>query len=86
MDRAQCEFSISFLVDYAPEPDDVSPWPLHMRNKTATDSTALYQAIGDAVFYKGCEVIHYREALPENHSSTSIFFHFVPENFAGDLE
>ena len=86
LDRAQCEFSISFLVDYAPEPDDVSPWPLHMRNKTATDSTAMYQAIGDAVFYKGCEVIHYREALPENHLSTSIFFHFVPENFEGPLE
>ncbi len=30
VDRAQCELSISLLLDYTPEPDGASPWPIHL--------------------------------------------------------
>jgi hypothetical protein len=48
-------------------------------------NTAVYLASGDALIYKGRELIHYRYSLPENHQSTSLFFHYVPKNFAGHL-
>lgn len=105
-DRKQCELSISFQVDYQPEPEDqLSPWALFVKQPDfsidfdkplfyhdfpskdqASESNApIFLASGDALFYKGCEVIHYRYPLPAGHRSTSLFFHYVPENFAGDL-
>ena len=46
---------------------------------------AVYLASGDCLVYKGCELTHYRYALPEGHQSTSLFFHYVPADFEGDL-
>jgi hypothetical protein len=46
---------------------------------------AVYLASGDCLAYMGCELTHYRYALPEGHQSTSLFFHYVPENFEGEL-
>jgi len=86
VDREQCQFSISFLADYTPEPNDISPWPLFVKPKgSRAAATPAHLGIGDGVVYKGCELLHYREALPENHFSTSLFFHYVPQNFQGEL-
>lgn len=64
LDRTQCQVSISFLVDYAPEPDDVSPSSLFMQRKGVSSATALYQGIGDTAFYKGCEVVQLARGAP----------------------
>ena len=105
-DRKQCEYSISFQVDYQPEPEDHrSPWALFVSkpdfpidfekpyssqdfpaaNQASETNPPVFLASGDALFYKGCEMIHYRYPLPAGHRSTSLFFHYVPENFADDL-
>lgn len=105
-DRRQCEFSISFQVDYLPEPENqLSPWGLFLKppdfpvdgafiydseefpaNSESEDkNTAVYLASGDGLFYKGRELIHYRYPLSKNHLSTSLFFHYVPKNFVGNL-
>jgi hypothetical protein len=83
-DREQCEFSMTFCLDYSPEPRAETPWPieLHPEGRKVT----VFQAIGDGLFYRGCLVPHSRQALPEGHSSTSIFFHYVGESFAGPLD
>ncbi len=109
IDREQCAYSISFQVDYEPEPSDgVSPWaifvtPLQDSDKIAAGreavtlaecesqaaaaaSTAINLACGDGLFYKGCELIHYRNELPVGHRSTSLFFHFVSADFDGPLD
>jgi hypothetical protein len=103
-DRKQCEFSISFQVDYQPEAD-VSPWALFIskpdfpidfdnpyatpnfpaENQDSETNSPIFLASGDALFYKGCEVIHYRYPLPAGHQSTSLFFHYVPADFGEDL-
>ncbi len=83
-DRAQCEFSITFCLDYSPEPDLATPWPIFLDAKSGR--VALYQGIGDALFYRGCQVPHWRHALPQGHTSTSIFFHYVREAFSGKLD
>ncbi len=105
-DRAQCEFSISFQVDYLPEPENhISPWGLFLwkpdfsknapiqytsnkfpaASEAADKNTAVYLASGDALVYKGRELIHYRYSLPDGHQSTSLFFHYVPKDFAEHL-
>jgi hypothetical protein len=83
-DRAQCEFSITFCVDYSPEPELSTPWPIFL--DTRTGRVAVHQGIGDALFYRGCQVPHAREALAQGNTSTSIFFHYVRESFSGKLD
>jgi hypothetical protein len=83
-DREQCEFSISLCLDYWPEPRNETPWPLKL--ETDSGQVAIFQGIGDGLLYRGCELPHWRDRLPEGHMSTSIFFHYVPADFAGPLD
>lgn len=82
-DREQCEFSITFCLDYSPEPSLASPWPIRLQTKQG--SVAVHQALGDGLAYRGTRLPHYRGVLGENQTSTSIFFHYVSVNFNGPL-
>src|SRR5277367_6559622 len=84
IDREQCEFSITLCLDYSPEPTLATPWPLRLHTKNG--SVAVFQALGDALLYRGREIPHSRRPLPTGHSSTSLFFHYVKEDFAGSLD
>jgi hypothetical protein len=84
VDREQCEFSISFCLDYSPEPRRATPWPLHLDTPSA--KVTVFQSIGDGLLYRGCRLPHFRDPLPKGNSSTSIFFHYVREGFAGLLD
>jgi hypothetical protein len=84
-DRKECEFSISFLVDYTPEPDGPCGWPLFLANPDIPESVAAADLrIGDAVFYRGRQLAHYRDRLPEEHRSSSLFFHYLRSDYVGD--
>lgn len=83
-DRLQCEFSITFCLDYAPEPQLATPWPLKLHTKSGI--VTVYQAIGDALLYRGRTVPHSRDTLRQGQTSTSIFFHYVREGFSGPLD
>jgi hypothetical protein len=83
-DREQCEYSITLLLDFSPEPELESPWPIRLQ--TSTGTVALYQAIGDGLAYRGTQLPHYRDTLGEGQTSTSIFFHYVSADFAGSLD
>jgi hypothetical protein len=82
-DREQCKFSVSLCIDYAPEPRIATAWPLTLHFDS--NVVNIFQAIGDGLLYRGCEIPHSRDILPAGHTSTSIFFHYVPENFKGPL-
>lgn len=84
VDRAQCEFSLSMLIDYSPEPEAESPWPLWLDTKAG--SVAVHQRLGDTLIYRGRELPHYRHELPSGHASTHLFFHYVPADFGGALD
>ncbi|MEO8442706.1 MAG: hypothetical protein ABI547_09480, partial [Betaproteobacteria bacterium] len=74
VDRDQCEFSISLLVDYMPDPNGPCGWPLFLENPAITAKAhAADLGVGDGVFYRGRELIHFRHPLPQGHQSTSIF-------------
>ena len=83
-DREQCEFSVTLCLDFSPEPALETPWPIRLGTPGGT--VTVYQALGDALAYRGTRVPHYRDALGEGQTSTSIFFHYVAEDFAGSLD
>jgi hypothetical protein len=83
-DRQQCEFSVTLCLDFSPEPALATPWPIRLN--TSGGTVAVYQALGDGLVYRGTKVPHYRDVLAEGYTSTSIFFHYVPADFAGSLD
>lgn len=83
-DREQCDFSITFCLDFSPEPQLATPWPIRLQTRSGT--VTVYQALGDGLAYRGTRLPHFRAALPEGQTSTSIFFHYVSENFSGPLD
>lgn len=83
-DRAQCEFSISFAVDFSPEPSGTTPWPLCLETRQGT--VRIFQRLGDGLLYRGRRLAHFRTALQRNATSTSIFFHYVRKSFSGRLD
>ncbi|MGH9494146.1 MAG: hypothetical protein ACRD3B_04045 [Candidatus Sulfotelmatobacter sp.] len=83
-DREQCDYSVTFCLDFSPEPELATPWPIRL--DTPKGTVTVYQALGDALAYRGTQLPHYRSKLREGQTSTSIFFHYVPEDFAGSLE
>jgi hypothetical protein len=83
-DRAQCEFSITLCVDFTPEPESETPWPIHL--DTSKGKVTVAQALGDGLMYRGRQLPHYRGPLAAACTSTSIFFHYVRESFKGKLD
>jgi hypothetical protein len=83
-DRAQCEFSVTLCLDFSPEPALETPWPICL--DAPTGKVTAYQALGDGLAYRGTRLPHYRSALREGQTSTSIFFHYVAADFSGPLE
>jgi hypothetical protein len=83
-DRQQCEFSVTLCLDFSPEPQLATSWPIQL--DTPEGTVTVYQALGDALVYRGTKVPHYRGTLAEGYTSTSIFFHYVPADFSGPLE
>lgn len=85
-DRIQAEYTLSIQVAYepSPEPGEKTPWPIFVDTKgPATAEIRL--AVGEAVFYRGYELPHYRNELPAGHRSTSLFCHYVHADFEGSL-
>ncbi len=83
VDREQCEFTASVLVDFTPEEAHGAecPWPLELH--TRRGRTAIFQEIGDALLFRGREIVHSRPPLPADMTSTSVLFHFVEQEFSG---
>jgi hypothetical protein len=83
-DRPQCEFSVTLCLDFSPEPELQTPWPIQL--DTPSGTIKVYQALGDGLAYRGMQLPHFREILGEGQTSTSIFFHYVSEDFTGSLD
>jgi hypothetical protein len=83
-DRPQCEFSANLCLDFSPEPEKTTAWPLYL--DTPAGPVAIYQALGDVLIYRGTNLPHYRLPLAAGQTSTSIFFHYVRADFSGSLD
>jgi hypothetical protein len=83
-DREQCEYSVTFCIDASPEPAEQSPWPICL--DIPDGSLRIWQHIGDGLVYRGRNLPHYRDELPEGYTSTSLLFHYVDDEFQGSLD
>lgn len=70
-DRSSCQYSATIQIDSSKD----ESWPIWVQNKNGQD-IECNSKIGDAVFYKGCEVLHWREELKYEYSS-HLFLHWV---------
>ena len=84
-DRQQCEFSVTLCLDFSPEPELATSWPLRLDTSEGTRSRFI-RRWAMAWFIAGTKVPHYRDALGKGYTSTSIFFHYVPSDFSGSLD
>lgn len=85
-DRPPCEYTLTLLLDYAPlDAGSRSPWALKLVGRDGT-LHSIHQRIGEALIFKGRELKHGRDKLADGHRSVSLLFHFVDEDYAGEME
>jgi hypothetical protein len=82
-DREQCEWNISLLLNMEPEDSAENSWPFYIEDTNQVHEVNL--GIGDAVIYPGSKLYHWRNKLPDKHKALIFFFHFVNDDFQGDL-
>jgi len=75
-DRESCEISVTINVACTGE-----VWPIWMQYKgNDNDPVKCMLNPGDAVIYKGCEVIHWRRELPKGQINVQFMLHYVSKN------
>lgn len=83
-DRAQCEYTVSIALDYEPSGElQASPWPIKIH--TAYGDREHLHPFGGGSIFKGRELAHSRDPLPQGHTATMLFIHYVLHDFAGSL-
>jgi hypothetical protein len=82
-DREQCEYSITLCFDASPEPEALAPWPIELN--TSEGLLRIWQHLGDSLLYRGRQLPHSRDVLPEHCTSSSLLLHYVDRDFAGSL-
>jgi len=70
-DRPSCQYSATIQLDRS----ENKTWPIWIKNKLNKD-VKLSANMGDVIFYKGEEVLHWRKKLKYEYSS-HIFLHWV---------
>ncbi len=85
-DRPPCEYTVTLLLDYAPlDAEGRSRWALEVTGRDGVIHD-LHQRVGDALIFKGRELSHCRDVLQAGHRSASVLFHFVDEDYDGEME
>lgn len=69
-DRIECEYSFTIHLQ-----GDV-PWEIFIENKRTQEDVGILLHPGDAILYKGCEVLHYRKPFT-GECYIQTFFHYV---------
>lgn len=73
-DRAACEISVSLNLGLEPS---ARPWALNLA--TAQGDVAALLLPGDALFYRGMELTHWRDAF-DGDTMAQVFLHYVDRN------
>jgi hypothetical protein len=77
-DREHCVITAVLQVDFDPEPIGPTPWTLQFERGAMPTSASL--ALGDAVVFRGHDIVHYRDPFTCGRSSTNLAFCFVPQS------
>lgn len=76
VDRPSCEYSVTVNVAKVGH-----SWPIYMKNKEKEESMFLLNP-GDAIIYKGCDMLHWRPPLSQCGAELNAQFmlHYVDKN------
>ncbi len=83
-DRIQCEYTLTLAIDATPTFARSEAWPLYIHLLDG-QTAAVRLGPGDGLIMKGRELPHFRTALSENRTSSSLLFHYVLADFKGPL-
>lgn len=84
VDRPQCLWNGSLLIDQNPETDLEKSWPIYLESPNRTSEIRL--DFGDALFYSGTKIPHWRKSIGRKNRQTLGLLHYVPIDFNGDLD
>lgn len=73
-DRPSCEISVTLNIANTKD-----SWPFWVKNKKGKTEKIIL-SVGDAVIYKGCDVLHWREPLQEDSINVQCMLHYVDKN------
>lgn len=73
IDRSSCEYSVTLCLS-----TDQVKWPICILDKNDIEHQVV-QEPGDAIVYKGCEQLHWRNKF-EGTSHSQLFLHYVDQN------
>ncbi|KAJ9468115.1 hypothetical protein DIPPA_30055 [Diplonema papillatum] len=94
-DRDQADIVVSILLEQFPACD---VWPLCIGlqpqpprrgdavKPPAAQSKAVALYPGDALAFRGRQMVHWRERIPPGTETTMLLIHYVPKDFAGSLK
>lgn len=73
VDRPACEYSVTVNVATLGH-----PWPIYLKKEGSPQIQILLEP-GDAVIYKGCEILHWRQPMPVSNCKINVQFmlHYV---------
>eukprot|EP01063_Lacrimia_lanifica_P036361 TRINITY_DN7189_c0_g1_i1.p1 TRINITY_DN7189_c0_g1~~TRINITY_DN7189_c0_g1_i1.p1 ORF type:complete len:498 (+),score=208.99 TRINITY_DN7189_c0_g1_i1:62-1555(+) len=97
VDRAQCEITMSLSIDVNPVeeacPLGLAKQPKYLSKTRSKGPNAIPEKIedrayahlmaGDAVFFRGRALVHWREQIPEGMNCTNLFLHYVNWDYEG---
>lgn len=88
LDRPQCEYTASLLLDFQPAMEDgCAPWPLEVELTAGAPAARLFQAPGDAVLFRGRKLRHSRPPLPAGACCLVLMLHWVDADFSdGEMD
>lgn len=69
-DRPSCEISVTLSLGF----DSPQPWPIFFRYGDVATQVVLEP--GDAIVYRGCDIVHWREPFAGDHHA-QVFLHYV---------
>jgi hypothetical protein len=83
VDRKQCEYTLSLIVDEAD--GSAADWPLWLFAFEGRSSVTA--RVGDGVLFRGHDLPHWREASPHpDLALTTLLFHYVSSGFRETLD
>ena len=84
LDRPQCKWNASLLVDFNPNVELEKSWPIYLEVNGKAKEVRL--SLGDMVVYRGTEIPHWRPMIEAGHRQTLLLLHYVPLSFTGTLK
>ena len=84
VDRPQCRWNASVLLDMNPEVPRSESWPIFVESQGRPHEVRM--EMGECLVYRGDTNPHWRDRLDPGRRQTLLLLHYVPIDFQGALD